>query len=124
MRIVGRVVLGNPDSIADDVRLCLFDAGYECGRIDVRSPEEHEQAYAEITAQHPEGWHHETDCVGRYFAVWSEHTPTEIMLDDGRVFEAEAGDVILIDNNHARHRPPNVARWFARAWHVRRINAV
>lgn len=104
--------------ISDGLRYLLTQAGYTCGQIDLRSPAEHAQAYADIIAQYPDGWHHETECVGRYFAVWSDKAPTEIMLDDGRMFEAQPGDLIVIDNLHARHRPPNVARWFARAWHV------
>lgn len=111
--------------VLDGLRYLLAHAGYTCGQIDLRSPSEHAQAYAEIIAAYPDGWHHEdSNCVGRYFAVWSDRVPTEVMLDDGRIFEAEDGDLILIDNLHAQHRPPNVARWFARMWQVKETNAV
>lgn len=119
--IVGNYQLTNPNIIVNGLRSTLAGAGYDCGRIDVRSPDEHAQAYAEILAQYPDGWHYETECVGRHFAVWSDRAPTQVMFNDGRLLDAKDGDVILIDNLEARHRPPDVARWFARAWHVKRI---
>lgn len=127
--ILGTAILGNfqPASLSEGAIRAglvgfLLAHDLRCGLIDVRSPAEQEQAFFDIQAQYPDGWHYETECVGRFFGVWSNHSPTEVrFVETSEVLRAEAGDVLLIDNLEVKHRMPRSAgsgRWFARMWHL------
>jgi hypothetical protein len=110
----------DPATLPEILQALLAQAGYQCSRFEIRDPEQHEAALAEIEGVYPGGWHRESDCIGPRFAVWSDHTPTEVRFLNGKLLTARDGDLILLDNELVEHRMPQTerGRWFARLWNV------
>lgn len=110
-------------TIDREIRKELLLKGFTFYRIDIREPQEHEAAMKEIRKVYPEGWHRESDAIGRFSGVWANRYPTEVCdAETGSLIEVFANEIFVLDNERMRHRPPPLPyekpRWFVRIWQI------
>ena len=63
------------------------------------------------------GWHHDTASDFSAMVLWASSEPTQFLLPNGEIVQAEPFDVVLADNDAVQHRVPPVIgrdRWFYR----------
>lgn len=69
-----------------------------------RGPEDNHHIARAAGSGSVNNWHQDNSGHPDTLLLWSDHYPTEVMLDSGKVVSGEDGDIVMVDNARCQHR--------------------